>query len=170
MSLAVQIPLLSPPLSNTSPTQPVAHLDLASSFLHTAAAPPLTPDSTPPAASALSAAARDRPSFFPSSLAPGFFDSLLPDRAQAARARAQSTELEVVSLRDGSVWAGALLEPEAAKAIALTSADALESGAATGDELVLCVAVPTGAGVDIREGVEMIVSAAPLDSFSAALG
>lgn len=160
---AVQIPLLSPPLSINSPTQPVAPLDLAA--LSRQAAPPLTPESTPPVASALAAAARDRPSFFPSSLAPGFYDALLPEPAQAARARARSTVVEVVNARDGSIWTGALLEPEAAKAMALTSVDALESGAATGDELVLCVAVPTDAGVDIREGVEMIVRFTPLRLF-----
>lgn len=157
-SSAVPIPLLSPPLSLSSPSLPISHLDLGAGGPQQppprpSVSLPHTPESTPPTASALRAAVLDRPSFFPSSLAPGSLADLLPVGAEAARARALSDRVEVVA-RDGSVWAGALLSPEAAKAMVLTSPVA-DAGAL--DEPVLCVAVPNGDGVEIREGVEMIV-------------
>jgi hypothetical protein len=79
--------------------------------------------------------------------------SLLPKEAEVTKARALSTEVEVVD-RDGLVWSGALLTSDAAKALRLSSVD-------TEGELVLVISVPGGEGVDVREGVEMVVSSLP---------
>lgn len=154
---SVPIPLLSPPLSLTSPSLPVSLLSLDSGVLHhRASSLPLTPESTPPAAQSIltQSVNGSEASFFTlQTRASSFLPSLLSKEAEVTKARALSTEVEVVD-RDGLVWSGALLMSDAAKALRLSFVD-------TEGELVLAIAVPGGDGVDVREGVEMIVSSSP---------